>query len=136
MTKRLGFSGVGISSLMAIGAVLCLVVFTMLCISDARSDRALSDRYTKSIQDYYNAQCDAQEVLARLRRGELPEGVTKQGDEYSYGCNISDSLTLVMRVRVNGEEYTVIEEKTVTTGSWQQDEELELWDGNFEQGDN
>ena len=66
---------VGGVSLLVVFAVLCLTVFALLGLTTVQADRRLADASIKAISDYYAADCEAQAVLARLRAGELREGV-------------------------------------------------------------
>ncbi len=74
--KRFSPPAVGGISLLAAFAVLCLTVFALLCLSTVRADIRLADAAALSVEEYYAADCEAQEILVRLRAGEMPEGVT------------------------------------------------------------
>lgn len=121
---------VGGSSLLVIFAVLCLTVFAMLSLTQARADRRLAQNSWSAVTGYYRADCQAQEMLSRLRAGERPQGVTAEGEGvFSYVCPISDAQTLEVRVRLTGEGYEVLSWRAVFTADWQADEDLDLWDG-------
>lgn len=131
MDDRRGFSPppVGGASLLAAFAVLCLTVFALLSLATVQADRRLADAAVRAVTDYYAADCQAQEILARLRAGERPEGVEQDGDVYRYACPISDVRELTVEVRVRGTDYAVLRWQAVPTGEWEEDEGLELWDG-------
>ena len=121
---------VGGSSLLVIFAVLCLTVFAMLSLTQAQADRRLAQNSWSAVTGYYRADCQAQEILSRLRAGERPEGVTEEGEGiFSYACPISDAQTLEVRVRLAGESYEILSWQAVFTADWQADEDLDLWDG-------
>lgn len=120
---------VGGASLLAVFAVLCLTVFALLSLATVRSDSRLAEASVKAVSDYYAADCKAQEILARLRSGEIPDGVNTDGDVYSYSCRVSDTLRLDAEVRINGSGYSVLQWQTVPAGKWEIDESLDLWDG-------
>ena len=121
---------VGGSSLLVIFAVLCLTVFAMLSLTQAQADRRLAQNSWSAVTGYYQADCQAQEILSRLRAGERPDGVTAEGEGvFSYACPISDAQTLEVRVRLTGESYEVLSWQARFTGDWQADEDLDLWDG-------
>ena len=121
---------VGGSSLLVIFAVLCLTVFAMLSLTQAQADRRLAQNSWSAVTGYYRADCQAQEILSRLRAGERPEGVTEEGENvFSYACPISDAQTLEVRVRLTGENYEILSWQAVFTADWQADEDLDLWDG-------
>lgn len=121
---------VGGSSLLVIFAVLCLTVFAMLSLTQAQADRRLARNSWSAVTGYYRADCQAQEILAQLRAGERPQGVTEEGENvFSYACPISDAQTLEVRVRLAGERYEILAWRAVFTADWQADEDLDLWDG-------
>ena len=121
---------VGGSSLLVIFAVLCLTVFAMLSLTQAQADRRLAQNSWSAVTGYYRADCQAQEILSRLRAGERPQGVTEEGENvFSYACPISDAQTLEVRVRLTGENYEILSWRAVFTADWQADDDLDLWDG-------
>jgi hypothetical protein len=122
----------GASSLLVIFAVLCLSVFAMLSISTVQADSRLGQQTREAVAAYYLADCQAEEILAGLRAGEVPDSVEQQGDIYSYSCDISDSQTLAVQVRVVGQEYTILRWQEVSIADWQADEQLRVWSGDGE----
>lgn len=121
----------GGSSLMVIFAVLCLTVFAILALSTVLADARLSDAYALSVTDYYQADCEAEEIIAQLRSGEVPEGVECSGNEYSFSCPIGDTRALEITVRVEGESWQLLSRTTEYTADWQADDSLDLWGGLF-----
>ena len=131
----------GGSSLLTVFAVLCLTVFALLSLSTVRADLRLAQRSRQAVQDYYAADAQAQEVLARLRTGQsLPEGVLVEtvsvdyadhGEEiHSYAVPISDTQELQVEVRIDtADDYEVLRWQVVNTGEWNSDGGLEIWDG-------
>jgi hypothetical protein len=122
----------GASSLLVIFAVLCLSVFAMLSISTVQADRRLGQQSREAVEAYYQADCQAEEILSGLRAGRVAEGVERQGDIYSYSCDISDTQTLAVQVRVVGQEYTILRWQELSIADWQADEQLHVWSGNGE----
>lgn len=131
MGKRQSFQApvVGGSSLLVIFAVLCLTVFAMLSLSTVQADSRLSDASAEAVSDYYAADCRAEGILAQLRAGEIPEGVSVKDDVYSYTCPISETQELQVEVRFEGELWEVLRWQAVSTAQWNEDETLSLWDG-------
>ena len=131
MGKRQSFQApvVGGSSLLVIFAVLCLTVFAMLSLSTVQADSRLSDASAEAVSDYYAADCRAEELLAQLRAGQIPEGVSVEDDVYSYTCPISETQELQVEVRFEGELWEVLRWQAVSTAQWNEDETLSLWDG-------
>lgn len=130
--EKRGFSVpvVGGSSLLVIFAVLCLTVLAMLSLSTARSSAELSRASADAAAAYYEADAQAEEILARLRGGETPEGVTSGGDgTYQYEVPISQTQALSVCVRAAEDGWTVLRWKAVSTAQWTPDESIEVWDG-------
>lgn len=120
---------VGASALLVMFAVLCLTVFALLSISTVRADQRLSENAAEAVEGYYAADCAAEEILARLRAGERPEGVNEENGVYTYACIISDTQTLVVEVAVDGAQYSILRWQAVSTNHWQADDSLPVWDG-------
>lgn len=120
---------VGGTSLLVIFAVLALTVFALLSLSTALANDRLSSAAAQAVYDYYQADCQAEAILAQLRQGRQPPGVARQGDVFAYSCPISDTQTLLVEVRLDGDAYTVLRWQAVSTVPWQPDGSLNLWDG-------
>lgn len=129
MDKGKGFSppAVGGASLLAAFAVLCLTVFALLSLTTVQADRRLADAAVQAVSDYYAADCRAQEILARLRAGERPEGVERAGELYVYVCPISDSQELAVEVRRT--DWAVLRWQARPVRAWQAEDRLDVWDG-------
>lgn len=126
---NLSLPAVGLSSLLVIFAVLCLTVFTLLSISTVSAHKRLAQSSRQTIIGYYQADSQAEEILARLRSGEVPQGVTREGDQYTYSCPISDTQTLAVRVEVAGENYQILRWQAISTEDWETEDKLPVWDG-------
>lgn len=120
---------VGGTSLLVIFAVLALTVFALLSLSTALANDRLSSAAAQAVYDYYQAECQAEAILAQLRQGRQPPGVARQGDVFAYSCPISDTQTLLVEVRLDGDTYTILRWQAVSTAPWQPDDSLNLWDG-------
>ncbi len=129
--RRAGGSppAVGGVSLLVVFAVLCLTVFALLSLSTVRADERLSLASAQAVADYYSADCAAQEILARLRLGELPDGVLINGAVYSYRCAISDTQVLLVELERREGEFAVLRWQAVPAQDWTADEHLDVWDG-------
>ena len=126
---RVILPAVGGSSLLVIFAVLCLTVFALLGLSTVQADTRLSDASAEAIQAYYAADNAAETILARLRSGEIPDGVEVNGSWYTYSCPINENQSLFVTVQINGDAYTVLQWQTLPTIQWESDDELVVWDG-------
>ncbi len=99
---------VGGSSLLVIFAVLCLTVFALLSLSTVQADQRLGDASLKAIVSYYEADSEAEEIFARLRNGEMPDGVEKKENRYRYRCPISERQTLVVELEQKENRWKVL----------------------------
>lgn len=120
---------VGASSLLVIFAVLCLTVFALLSISTVQADERLGDSAAEAITGYYRADCQAELILAQIRSGTIPDGVTEENGIYSYFCAISDSQALSIAVSMDGTDYSILRWQAISTADWQADDKLPVWDG-------
>lgn len=127
--ERFSPPALGGSSLLVVFAVLCLTVFALLSLSTVRADGRLGDAAEKAVTGYYQADTQAQEILARLRSGEVPEGVESRGETYSYSCPISETQRLDVQVKVQGSSYQVLRWQAVASGEWNPSDRMEIWEG-------
>ena len=133
--KRFSPPAVGGVSLLVVFAVLCLTVFALLSLTTVQADVRLADASAQAAADYYAADLEAQTILARLRNGERPEGVTFSGSgllRAEYTCRISDTQELQVSVilqGISGREYVIERWQAVPSAEWESDESLDLWDG-------
>ena len=130
--RRMSAPIVGGSSLLVIFAVLCLTVFALLSLSTVQAGGRLSQKMAQAVYNYYEADCHAEDIYARLRSGEMPAEVTKSGNVYTYVCSISDTEELQVAVEKNGSKWSVVKWQAVSTVEWETDDFLELWDGELE----
>lgn len=131
--RRRAFSPVmGAASLLVMFAVLCMVVFALLGLSTVQADRNLSDASADAVSDYYAADRMAEQIYSQLRRGIVPDEVTEQDGVYTYACTISDTQVLAVAVRREGDEWTVLQWKAMSTADWEADQTLNLWDGELD----
>ena len=122
------FLGFGGSSLLAAFGVLCLVVLAMLSITTVQSDRRQAEVSEQAVAAFYAADWQAQNIYARLKLGEIPEGVEVDGDTYRYSCPVSDSQTLEVEVKKTAEGWEVLRWQAVTAAEYEE-ETLPVWEG-------
>lgn len=132
---RISPPAVGAASLLVSFAVLCLTVFALLSLSTVRADDRLGEASARATADYYAADLEAQTILARLRNGEWPEGVSFSGSGLlyaDYAVPISDAQELQVSVILRGiadREYEILRWQAVNVEAWDFDDTLDLWDG-------
>lgn len=129
----------GGSSLLVAFAVLALTVFALLSLSTVQADVRLADASALAVTDYYAADCQAQEILARLRNGEMPVRVSSHsydswhtGTRYTYAVPISDTQELQVEVILYGTDYEILRWQAVPIGEWEPDDHLGVWIGEEE----
>ena len=120
---------VGGSSLLVIFAVLCLTVFALLGLSTVQAGGRLSKATAQAVSDYYTADCQAEEIFARLRSGQLPEGVGEENGVYFYTCPISPTQQLCVELEREGDGWRVLRWQAQSIAEWESDDSLNLWDG-------
>ena len=120
---------VGISSLLAIFAILCLTVFAVLSLSTVRADQRLQEKSASAVEGWYAADTAAETVLAYLRAGKTVSHVEQDGNVYRYACKISETQALAVEVRVDGTAYEILRWQAVSTADWQADTSLPVWSG-------
>lgn len=121
-------TAMGLSALIVIFAVVAMALFSTLSVSSAMAQKRLGEKTREPIVQYYEADSQAQEILARLRAGEMPPEATQDGDIYTYRCAIGENRHLAVQVQLTGEDYRIICWQ-VCTDTWQTDEQLPVWKG-------
>lgn len=120
---------VGGSSLLVMFAVLCLTVFALLGLSTVQAGTRLSQTTTQAVSAYYQADCQAEEVFARLRAGEMPAGVTVTSDLYFYTCPVSETQQLQVILQKDADGWSVLRWQAESTADWESGDDLNVWDG-------
>lgn len=120
-------AAVGLSSVLTIFAVLCLTVFALLSVSTVRADGRLAEKSRQATYAYYAADCCAEDILAQLRGGTVPEGVVLENGIYRYQCALSDTQILTVEVTVSGTEYEILRWQAQSIAHWQADEKLHIY---------
>ena len=121
----------GISLLVSF-AVLCLTVFALLSLATVQANGRLMDASVQAVADYYAADCEAMDILALLRSGPVPEGVETAGDVYFYSCPISGTQDLMVEVRLQGADYTILRWQAVSNQDVTLEDGLNVWDGGLD----
>lgn len=122
-------AAVGGASLLVIFSILCLTIFALLSLTSVRANERLSKKSAETVSSYYAADCEAQKTLSLIRAGEIPDGVIRDGDIYSYDCTISDAQAIKVEVVLHDGEYSIVRWETVPIGEWEPDDSYHVWDG-------
>ncbi len=129
--------GVGSVSLILIFCVLCLTIFTLLTLSSARSEMALTEKLAYSVENYYSADTRAQLVLYRLEQliseDTRPEEI--DGLEISYEENngettvnflspIDEQRSIAVEIQFAGGSAEVLRWQETENALWSPDDHL------------
>lgn len=127
--RKMSFTSVGGSSILTIFAVLCFIIFALLSLSTAKADHVLAKKSVDAVSAYYQADTHAEELLAQIRRGEIPEEVRQDGDHYYYACPVDENQQLSVEVECRDNEYRIIKWRKEYIGEWEPDDTIDVWDG-------
>lgn len=136
-----GGIGVGSASIVLVFAVLCLSVFTLISLSTATSDKALTDAAVETVTGYYRADTLAEYILADILAADaVPETVRgvavssvldfdTSASIASFSCPISDVKELYVEVAVFEDTYDILNWRMRDVGDWSVDDSLPVWPG-------
>ena len=136
--KRFPITNIGTVTLLMIFIVICMVVFTVLTVSESAADYNFGRKLADQTTDYYAACSRAEEVLAELDR-------QAAGSRVYFSVPINDRLELAVAAEFtgngngnkdgdgdgNGNEdgtrnYRIIRWEEQRSGTWQGDNTLNL----------
>lgn len=132
MRRQTAPPAVGGSSMLVIFAVLCLTILALLGLSTVQADRRMAEASLNAVRGYYEADAEAEEILALLRQGTIPKQVTQKEDIYYYQCEISEVQALSVEVRVDGSTYQILRWQLISTTEWEADDGMNLWSGSMD----
>ncbi len=133
MTRRKSL-GVGSVSLILIFCVLCLTIFSLLTLSFARSESALTQKLADSVQNYYAADMKATQALAELEQalssGEQPAiasglemnySQTDQGLLVSFLSHIDRQRSIAITAVYIGGSFDILRWQETENAYWSPD---------------
>ena len=110
--------------------MLCLTVFALLGFSTVQADRRLADASIAAVSGYYAADCEAERILAELRAGSVPDGVSGENGVYRYACRISDTQALFVEAAVQAEnDWQILRWQAAPTVLREGDDSISVWGG-------
>jgi len=136
-----GGLGVGSASIVLVFAVLCLTVFSLITLVVARNDKALADAEAELVVGYYEADKQAEIILAEIiETGYIPESISgveiRSGwdmdlemDVASYVCPLSDKKELYVKVAMYDDIINILSWQMLDIGAWELDDSLNVWLG-------
>ena len=131
LEDRFSPPAVGGISLLVAFAVLCLTIFALLSLSTVQAQSRLANASLEAVSEYYAADSEALRILALLRSGESPEGVSSKDGVYSYTCPISETQVLEVEVRLLEKDYEILRWQAVPDNQDGEESGFDLWDGSL-----
>ncbi|MFV0517879.1 MAG: hypothetical protein ACK5MV_10840 [Aminipila sp.] len=110
---------IGSSSLLLIFTILCLVVFSTLSISSAKADYKLALKYEKSINNYYEADNQGEELKRQVNNELIRQYLSSKNDVEFYN-NLSrqfkdafniDNKVITYTIEAGKEQFLLVELK-------------------------
>ena len=142
--KQSSFSSIGITSLVLIFVMLCLLTFSVLSLVTARADLRLSQKIAERTSAYYDAENRANDILLsvisvfyqKLReRLDGQNGILFTGaDSLEYEVLLDKEQLLSVSLEISyetyddGSHYRILAWNTVSTHEWESDGSLPLLD--------
>ncbi len=130
--NSVALTGMGLSALLAMFAVLTLAVLALLSVSTAKAQQRLGEKTREPVFAYYLAEEDAHEILARLRTGEVPQNVSRENGLYCYRCPVGKDQYLAVEVEIRGSAYRIARWQVCSASGWEADDTLPVWEGKKE----
>ena len=134
---RRGGTVTGAVALVSFFVVLCLTVCSILTLSTAAREQALSQAAAEAAAAYYEADRQAVEITASLS-GQPAEvnGVaityeeTEEGTVASFSVSAGENQALSVQVLLTGGSCRILCWESGYSGDWTADEDMPVWDGN------
>lgn len=139
---------VGGASIIMVFSVLCLTIFAVLTLVSANAESTLAKKSAIVISDYYVADENATETLAkvyeivggesslqdiRAKTSQILKDISikeESGVLYlSYSEKIDDSQNLTVKLSTDGNKVDVLTWKVESTEQWEPDNGLDVWQG-------
>ena len=105
-----------------------LTVFALLGLSTVQAGGRLSRTMADSVEAYYEADCMAEEIYARLRSGEAVESVEQIDGQHTYSVTVSEHQTLRVTLENRNGSWEVISWQTLAHME-ERDNTLPVWQG-------
>jgi hypothetical protein len=120
MDRKLKMSvGIGGPSIIMIFVILCLTTLSALSLMTANAEWKLTKKASQSVADYYSADSKAEEILASSDAS-LKAGLPLKADTFTV--RVSENQDLIMKLGVNGMDYSVLSRKLVPRSQWDYDQ--------------
>ena len=136
--------GIGGASIILIFAVLCMTIFSLISLQTALAGQNLATAQEKYIKDYYNADTQAEHVLAEIINAVVvPDNIggidiTTGYDEhlraetYAFSCTVNDTKELYVKAAVKRDACDILVWTVQDTAFWIFDDSLPVWHGGLD----
>lgn len=124
---------VGISSILMVFVVLCLITFAVLALSSAKADLKYSEQTAERTKQYYEAEMRANQQLVEID-AQLQEQYNKDsmevGKRITFSETINDTSLLEVELEVldpkeaDGQRYRIERWQSVSSENWEPDMSL------------
>lgn len=133
-TKRpISFHIPGGSMLMTIFAVLCLTLFAVLTLHTALAGQRLRQDAHAAEQAYFEADAQANRILAALRRGEACEdAILLENGALQYTVPMDHDRVLTVQVILHDGSYRILSWQQGSLAPWTPEESISVWSGTEE----
>ena len=140
-TRNVNRINIGTASIVLILIILCLAVFSLLSLSDARSSLSFAERRAQSVQAFYSADAQAQRWLSEIQGLSLHEAASRReclpGDASVEGSGEEGILTLTIPMSQGQSllaRYSIPEERLLSSRVYNSedyaiDTRLPVWTG-------
>lgn len=116
----------GLSSIILILLILCLSVFSLLSLSDAKNARSFAERRAASVQAYYRADSAGQEFLRNLQDGTEGRAFAGSG---TLVHEISMPSGQSLHMEIDQTDLSVLSYYVYNSEEYEIDSRLPVWGG-------
>ena len=132
---------VGLLTIVVLFTVLCLTIFAVLCLSTALSEEKLAAAYARSVENYYAADLQAQEIAQQFVGLEAEEAQTlaealelesarlEAGLEICYSVPVDEVQELYVALLLTDSGLQRSCWQLVESAEWEPDYGQNIWDG-------
>ena len=117
---------IGISSIVLIFMILCLAVFSLLSLSDAKSALTFAQKRAETVQIYYEADIEAQKFIRDYRALDAEQ---KQPEE-AVVCELPMRSGQTLHLELSADGSDILSYYVYNTTDYVIDSDLPVWGGN------
>jgi len=111
--------GLGGPSIIMIFVILCLTTLGALALMTSNADWKLTKKAADSITAYYEADSQAEEILAEKDSGLL---AGSPSDKTTFTIPVSDTQSLLLQITQSGSHYIAVSRKLIISNEWDYDQ--------------